>query len=593
MNKTAEKLKDYIKNRPRKQLKWTMVWLLILCWILPLTIIAYVMLYVTTNNINKQVERTIVTSADNAVGICETQMNGAVNASRNASYLPMVKSSYQQYKEDGNRVTLYRSISGFLEQHYQFDSSYSNTVLFFTDDPDTLYYTNMSSTAYQKSLWFEKEVMPSILQIYPELDTDIRFLNVNGHIYMIRNMMDSSYEPYAVLIMELNRDAIFGSLANTWGYTACQVYLDDELIVEDPSGKVKADKAILKTNNRNSRLYRDGDDYYVYVVRKPDRHYIGYIIALDRHTIIDGMETMKYVCFLFCLFMIPLICIVFLFFHRKVTRPVKGLINASRKISEGEYGYQLAKKANSQEFEYLEEAFNSMSAKLKHQFETIYSEEMALKDARIMALQSQINPHFLNNTLEIINWEARINENYKVSQMIESLSIMLEATMDRRHRRFVTLAEEMSYVEAYLFIIAQRLGERLHVDKNVDESLFNVKVPRLIIQPIIENAVEHGVTGQTHGIITINVFAEEDKLAIEVRNTGTMTKEDEDKIEMLLSDGYEPGEIGSASLGIRNVNRRIKIIYGDSCGLTVKNDENNETVSRIIVKLDYENNKRQ
>ena len=210
-----------------------------------------------------------------------------------------------------------------------------------------------------------------------------------------------------------------------------------------------------------------------------------------------------------------------------------------------------------------------------------------------MALQSQINPHFLNNTLEIINWEARINENYKVSHMIENLSIMLEATMDRRHRRFVTVAEEMSYVEAYLFIIAQRLGERLHVRKHVDETLFNVKVPRLIIQPIIENAAEHGITGQTHGIITINLFAREDKLIIEVRNTGSMSAKDEEKIRQLLGDDYEPGEIGSTSLGIRNVNRRIKIIYGDDCGLTVQNAENNETVSTIVVKLDYDSNKRQ
>ena len=93
-----------------------------------------------------------------------------------------------------------------------------------------------------------------------------------------------------------------------------------------------------------------------------------------------------------------------------------------------------------------------MSARLQYQIDKIYTEELALKDARIMALQAQINPHFLNNALEIINWEARINENYKVSRMIENLSVMLEATMDRRHRRFITLEEEMSYVEAYLFI---------------------------------------------------------------------------------------------------------------------------------------------
>lgn len=593
MNKEMGKIEKFIKTRPKKKLKWTMILLLILCWVLPLTIIAYVMLYVTTNNINKQVERTIVTSADNAVRICETQMDAVVNASRNASYLRTVKNSWQQYKKDGNGVALYDSISSFLEQHYQYNRSLLNTVLFFPEKPEKLFYTNMTSTSYQNSLWIQENVIPIVSQRYRELDTDVDFINVQGHIYIIRNLMDSSYQPFAVLIMELDRNEIFGSLSSTWGYTASQIYLDGELIIEDTTGMVNADSGILEENNRSSRIYKDGDDFYVYTVRKPDRHYIGYITALDRRAIIDDAKMIEYVCFLFCLFMMPLFFIVFLFFHRKVTRPIEDLLKASHSIEEGKYGYQIEKRANSQEFAYLEDAFNSMSARLKYQFETIYSEELALKDARIMALQSQINPHFLNNTLEIINWEARINENYKVSRMIENLSIMLEATMDRRHRRFVTLAEEMSYVEAYLFIIAQRLGERLRIEKNVDETLFNVKVPRLIIQPIIENAVEHGINGQTHGSITINVFADGERLVIEVRNTGSMSREDEDKIELLLSDDYEPGEIGSASLGIRNVNRRIKIIYGDSCGLTVKNDENNETSSRIIVKLDYDNNKRQ
>lgn len=301
---------------------------------------------------------------------------------------------------------------------------------------------------------------------------------------------------------------------------------------------------------------------------------------------IDETYALKYVSFLMILFMIPLVGIVFSFFSRKVARPVGSLIKAAHMLEQGNFGYQIKRKADSQEFAYLEEAFNHMSARLQDQIDRIYTEELALKDARIMALQAQINPHFLNNALEVINWEARIHENFEVSRMIESLSIMLEATMDRRHRRFVTLEEEMSYVEAYLFIIAQRLGERLKVEKEVDDSLFILKVPRLIIQPIIENAVEHGIHGQTEGKIAVLIFQEEDRLVIEVRNTGRMSKQDEEKIRILLSDDYEPGEMGSTSLGIRNVNRRIKIIYGEGYGLTIRNEESGETVSRIVVKAE-------
>lgn len=582
------------ESQKKTPLKWSMVILLILCWILPLTLIAYAMLYVTTNKINSQIERTIITSADNAIKICEMRIDTAVEASKTASYIPIIRRSYEQYKKEGNELAFIREIKHFLEQQYAYNETFRYTHLFLTDEPEissyTAYWGSTSNESWKMSERFREEAMPVIMEIYPELDTDVAIFTVNDNVYMVRNLMTSDFYPYAVLTIELDKEEAFGSLNSIWGYSDSVIYIDGVRLVgdrdSDLEGKMSVGKELFENNNRNSRLLKTGGEYYVYTVRKPGRHYVGYIISLDSQAIIDETDAVKYVCALFILFMLPLIGIVFIFFHRKVARPIGCLIKGAHEIEEGKFGYQIEETGNSKEFEYLQEAFNSMSARLKYQFETIYSEEMALKDARIMALQSQINPHFLNNTLEIINWEARINENYRVSQMIENLSIMLEATMDRRHRRFVTLAEEMSYVDAYLFIIAQRLGERMHVEKNVDGGLLNVKIPRLIIQPIIENAVEHGISGQTHARIVLNVYAKEDKLVLEVRNTGVMSKEDEEKIELLLSDDYEPGEFGSASLGIKNVNRRIKIIYGESCGLTVENDGNCETVSRIIVKMD-------
>ena len=99
-----------------------------------------------------------------------------------------------------------------------------------------------------------------------------------------------------------------------------------------------------------------------------------------------------------------------------------------------------------------------MSGRLKYQFDHIYEEELALKDARIMALQSHINPHFMNNTLEIINWEARLAGNDKVSEMISSLGTLLDAALDRKKQPEVPLKEELTYVKAYLFIMKERLA---------------------------------------------------------------------------------------------------------------------------------------
>ena len=147
--------------------------------------------------------------------------------------------------------------------------------------------------------------------------------------------------------------------------------------------------------------------------------------------------------------------------------------------------------------------FVQNQGRLKYQFDHIYEEELDLKDARIMALQSHINPHFMNNTLEIINCEARLAGNDKVSEMISSLGTLLDAALDRKKQPEVPLKEELTYVTAYLFIMKERFGKRLEVTLEIPEELYQEKVPRLILQPVIENAIAHGVQVQGTGKVRI------------------------------------------------------------------------------------------
>ena len=218
--------------------------------------------------------------------------------------------------------------------------------------------------------------------------------------------------------------------------------------------------------------------------------------------------------------------------------------------------------------------FVQNQGRLKYQFDHIYEEELALKDARIMALQSHINPHFMNNTLEIINWEARLAENDKVSEMISSLGTLLDAALDRKKQPEVPLKEELTYVKAYLFIMKERFGKRLEVTLEIPEELYQEKVPRLILQPVIENAIAHGVQVQGTGKVRITGKKEQDFLILAVHNDGTMTEEDEARIERLLKPDYNTSRESSGNLGIANVNQRLRILYGEESGLSIfeKND---------------------
>ena len=320
----------------------------------------------------------------------------------------------------------------------------------------------------------------------------------------------------------------------------------------------------------------------MYRNRMLEGHKISYLVELDHDTIHSERVSMSVMLILAVLFTLPLMAFLVLFLYRHVNAPVLRLVEAFQKIEKGNFGCRIGQQEESEEFMYLTEAFNRMSEKLKTQFEQIYLEELALKDANIKALQSQINPHFLNNTLEIINWEARMDGNEKVSSMIEALSTMLEATLNRKKQPMIPLREELAYVDAYCCIIKQRFGEKICFEKELDESLLEILVPRLIIQPIIENAVEHGRSG-IQAKIVLNIFRDGNRLVIRVINDGVLTKEDRERIDQLL-DGRVEAE-RSVSLGIRNVNKRLKIIYGESFGLTIKNDNEGHTVSTLVVGL--------
>ena len=159
--------------------------------------------------------------------------------------------------------------------------------------------------------------------------------------------------------------------------------------------------------------------------------------------------------------------------------------------------------------------------------------------------------------------------------------------MNRKEEQLHSVAEEMAYADAYLYIISQRFGSKFHCTKQIDESLLTVQVPRLIIQPIVENAVEHGTDAAKRTHLEIRLFKRRDGyLCIEVENNRCLKEEDKRKIERLLSQKIEPIGESRVSLGIRNVNQRIKMIYGDDCGLFIKQNKQNNTISTILIKTD-------
>lgn len=577
----------------RKSLLWSMLFLLLFGWFLPLLLTNGIMSIMATRKVHTQIDRSVTTSMEKAAEIMELQLAESETASKNASYLNVIREAYLTYQDGGNRRDFQTTVFTFLEQQYMFHKNCQAVNLVFREYPDDIYYTYNNSTGgtYRDITYFKTYVAKDLLEEMDDLDTRTELRSYDGRLYMIRNLVDSKFHPFAILAIELNEESLLESLKSVWGYENAAVYLDGTYALS-----MEGDDGLHYGEEQQNQLAENGSfiehasgrqNPYVYKRLKLYHSTLDCVVELDRSAIYAEIKTIRYVYGILAVFALPLVFIIYNFLNKRVNRPVQDLIKVFDVVRAGEYGTQIENMANSEEFYHMEESFNYMSSQLKQQFDKIYMEEIALRDAKIMALQSQINPHFLNNTLEIINWEARLNGNMRVSQMIEALSTMLEATMNRKADPYNTVAEEMEYVDAYLYIITQRYGEKFTCRKEIDESLLNYKIPRLIVQPIAENAIEHGMSITREGELVIRLYRKrEDLLCIEIENNRPLSEEDQAKIHKLLSEEPNPQKEHRVSLGIRNVDQRLRMMYGPECGLFISNNKNNHTVSTILVKID-------
>ena len=587
--------KDKRENRRRKSLRWSMVRRLVFGWFLPLFLMICGVIFLMTRNVLGQVEQTIQSSVEKTVEIMQIQLKDCETASKNASYMAVIARYYRQYWGVEDRTGFKKSVEEFLRQQYAYDDNCRTAELVVLNEPGSCYYALNESNGgtYQDIRFFNTKARGKILEVAETLDTGTTLVGVEGKIYMVRNLVTAKFVPYAVLALELDQESLMKSYTGIWGYADAALYWNGELLVpgqmDNREHREHSWDYMVNVLGERDALYEYKRGGYSHAYRRIETYggTMVLMISLDNAVTYAEMSVMWYFFLILFLFMIPLVVQMMRFFHNKVTVPLGEIILAADAVREGNLGIQIVNEEDNEEFYQMKDSFNHMSQQLKNQFDKIYLEEIALRDAKIMALQSQINPHFLNNTLETINWEARLNGNHKVSGMIEALSTMLEETMNRKDEQFHTVEEEMVYADAYLYITSQRFGDRFCCTKQIDERLLSVQVPRLIIQPIVENAVEHGMDTTEQGRLEVRLFEREDGyLCIEVEDNGHLTKEDRKRIDRILSQDIELSKEKRVSLGIRNVDQRLKMMYGSDCGLFINGNETEYTVSTILLKMD-------
>ncbi len=324
--------------------------------------------------------------------------------------------------------------------------------------------------------------------------------------------------------------------------------------LEDLIGKVTLSE---KQASKTIRVNGVSQMLTYYHMSYPD-WYLVHVVPLDQ---INREQTVIRQIIIYTLLFAILICSFMAYLLSKsVIRPLKTVANSMKNIEQENFRITIP-EAGYEEITILVHSFNRMSKRLDELVNRIYAAEIKERDAQIKAMQAYINPHFLYNTLDTICWMSRMENAYETSHLIEALSKLFRLSVQSTERT-TTVGVELEYIESYIQIQQCRYMDTIEFVLEVDESLKSCETVRFVLQPLVENAIIHGIepSGES-GTITISIKKEEDKLIYIVKNDGRDA--DIPELEELLKH-YGGGLHG---LGICSINDRIQLCYGAEYGL--------------------------
>ena len=275
-----------------------------------------------------------------------------------------------------------------------------------------------------------------------------------------------------------------------------------------------------------------------------------------------------------------------IFFSRRLTRPLTEMMKQMKRVETGDFDINLKVEKNDEIGE-LSSRFNQMSAALKTYINKSYVAQIKQNEAELTALKSQIYPHFLYNTLEIIRMTALENEDHQVSSMIEALSEQIHYLIGPVED-LVPLEKEVDIVKKYIFLLNCRIQGNIQFEIS-GNGLDRIMVPKLILQPVVENAYVHGIKpkGGT-GRIFMETVRENEKLEITIMDNGVGMDKNQLEKMMALLESDEIGvkdEYNWKSVGVKNVNDRIRYLYGEEYGIKADSSPGLGTIVRILLPI--------
>ena len=336
-------------------------------------------------------------------------------------------------------------------------------------------------------------------------------------------------------------------LDGTWR----QIYCSDSIRADETISSLRAQLL--------SGAALGGGDYNVYLCQSPDT---GFTLALRQPKVYtrEVMATVYSTCAamgILCL-LLGLLCAWLL--SRYLSKPVNELDEAMKRVEKGDYAAELSSDRED-EMGRLTASFNRMTREYRQNLERSVQRERELNETELSMMQAQLNPHFLYNTLDSIKWLGVTNGVPQVAAVASGLAVLLRAGISGD--RLITLERELELLEKYLDIQSLRFEDRFAWEIDVDERFQHCIVPKLILQPLVENSIIHGVANMDDGYIKLSAREKSGTLILSVQDNGVGIPQD---VLDWLNDPDR--DVPGGHLGLKNVDRIVRLYYGGDYGIS-------------------------
>lgn len=566
----------------------------ILLTVVPISLLGYISYYQYTKSIEEQVGEYIPKILDQANENIDKQMAELTYAPEllyNSSQVLSIlrKNSYptrSEFLNDRFIVNSYLSSTYFTEKN-------SLLGVFVWTKQRLFSSTAVSYTGFEKEPeWLEKEGI--ILQH----ETDLRFKGKPPFFLIVKQIQDlENRRNIGTIAIAVQLSFIEKVLLNIKDQDEAEIWImnrQGRVIYHTNPEQIGAVEDMTKfpITNGSFRSYKDGQRMLVSVSEFERMDWIT-VHRIPFKYLTKQADLIRDVMVLFFIVIVLATLMISVLMAWSVSRPIHKLSRLMRNVEKGDFQVDLHIDSKD-EIGILARSFNSMVSKIRELVQLNYHIELRQKQAELYALQSQINPHFMYNTLETISMAVEEDEKETVVKMVTLLGKMLRFSLSNKDR-IVAMDKEVEHINNYLSIQKYRFEQRLNFTINAEIELHQYYSPKFILQPIIENCIKHGL--ETRKGLSINIRVskingirpETEDIAISIRDSGTgINSETLEKIQELLKS--DPIAKRDSGFGLINVHARIVMMFGAEYGLAVesKQHEGTEVVIRIPVISDLQ-----